>query len=186
MSGPINSKVCIMQAQIPINPDPRKASKGVSPGFQRTEITLEQPHERDMLRLSFFGTTSTVVFEPVQRASIHNFRPNSVTCCLQYAAVTRSSGTGPVLIKYSPYQVHAVTMSPQGSGNSYQPEYIIGSVTPNTGNTYFPAPSSAGAQLSMDNVLGQQQTITLTDLQGNTLNDVTQFYVSLVYFERVK
>lgn len=169
--------------QFGTNPNPKYA-KGLSPGFQRQEVTSSQPHERDMLRLAYSGNSGSTLFEPVARQSIGTFRPDAVTCCLQYAAINRT-GNDPVLIHYGPYQIHSVSMAQQGGGGSFQSDNVVGVVTPNSGQTYAPLPSAAGAQILMTNVIGQQTAIVLTDLSGNVLSDITSFYVSLVYFERV-
>lgn len=167
------------------NSDSRMA-EGVSPGFQRQVMADGQLTRRDFLRATLSGTSaSTVYTDPISRADIKGFRNDAVTCCLEMAAVTRSSGTAPVLVQLQQYQANSVKMSPAGTTTGNGHDTVLGCVTPNLGNMYMPNNGSSGAQLQLSNLLSNPLLIGITDLQGNPVSDLTGYYISLVMFERL-
>lgn len=168
--------------QFPVNPNAR-LTRGLSSGFQRIAITDRQPHEKDMVRLSFYGTSGSAIYEPIARQSIGNFRCDGLSCCLQFAGISRT-GNDPVLVHFSPYQMHAIIMNQLGAGGSFNTDNVIGCVNPNQGVSFEPNPSAAGAQFLMNNLVGQQLGVFLTDLKGNVLTDVSAFFISVLLFER--
>lgn len=168
------------------NPNP-KLNRGLAFGVQRTAVTDTVPHTRDMLRVSFAGTSGEVFYEPMQRGDLHNFRPDSVVCCPVFVSVTRTSNA-PVLIGFGGYHRNSVAMNIVGTnkGPSMASDDTIAVVSPNQGCTFQPTPGCHGAQLSLNNIMGQQLRIRVYDAaSGAIATDVSSYFVSLVFFERI-
>lgn len=165
------------------NPDSRLAAN-LSHGFQRDEITKEPATQRDFFRITLQGTSALTRTEPVSRAGLKAFRSDAVTACLEFAAITRT-GTGPVLLHLNSYQQNCVNLNASGGGTSFVNDSVLGVITSNTGNTFRPTPDSSGAQLQLTNILGQPLEFAFSDLTGAVLTDVTSFYFSIIFFERV-
>lgn len=183
MAKHLQANAPVSQSYTSVNIDPRKGP-AVSPGFQRIELGNKQPHERDMLRMVFQGSGADTTFQPSQRQDLHNFRDNSVTACLEMAAVTTpSSSTTPILVHWGPYQNRSISMS--STQPSMATDSVVACLTPGSSVQFMPTPSSSGAQVITSNLLGQPQRLWFTDLQNNTLANVTSYYVSLALFERV-
>lgn len=166
------------------NPDNRLA-EGVSPGFQRQVMADGQLPRRDFLRASLSGTTASAIYtDPISRADIKGFRNDAVTCCLEMASVTRTSNA-PVLIQLQQFQANSVRMSAAGTTTGNGHDTVLGCVTPNQANMFMPNPGTSGAQLQLSNILNNPLYFGITDLQGQPITDLTGYYFSLVFWERL-
>ncbi len=175
----------IMKLSAQPNPDFRR-HEGISTGFQRQVLADAAVSRRDFLRtgVSSTGNSAVVTTDPVQPGTIRAFRSDAVTCCLEHAAINRTS-TAPVLVQLQSYQSNSIKLTPQGTGTGSFHDTVIGAVSVNQGHTYQPTPWSSGAQITLSNILGNPINIAITDLQGNLVTDLLGFYVSLCFFERL-
>ena len=167
------------------NPD-SKLADGVSPGFQRQVMADAQLSRRDFIRASINGTSSGGSFttDPISRQGLQAFRSDAITCCVEMAAISRTSSS-PVLIQLLQHQANSVKMSFQGQTTGNGHDTVLACVTPNQGNMYAPNPMTSGAQLSLANLLNNPLTFGLTELNGTPISDASAFYFSLVFFERL-
>lgn len=175
----------VQNRQLQTQPNPNAAlADGVSPGFQRQVMADAQLTRRQFLRATLQGTTSSyVITDPIIRMGLQAFRNDAITCCLEMAAINRTS-SAPVLIQMPTFQANTVKMSAQGSTTNNGHDTVLGCVTPNQGNMYMPHAGSSGAQFQLSNILNNPMTIGITDLTNTPITDLQSWYLSFVFFER--